>query len=250
MPGDALLRAVVQRERQAPALVLLDAQEAVGESPALALAQLGLDAQGLGEREQARVVRRAHRSRREHAQLGALDGAERPVERAQHGERAVLERRHRQRRDLDGAAVGCRELGCEIRDVARAQRGRAPGLADRRARDDAAAAADALEHEAAVGRDEIETLLGDALEQAALVELVGEPGRRGEQPVEGVGLRAQLLAQRALGLDVALGRSARAARAHDQCREHAEGDREQDSQHDLLDAHGPSIRRPAPIITR
>ena len=74
--GDALLRPVVQRQRQAAALALLDAQEPVGEAPALALAQLGLDAQRLGEREQARVVRRAHRGGREHAQLRALDGAE------------------------------------------------------------------------------------------------------------------------------------------------------------------------------
>ena len=49
--GDALLRPVVQREREAPALALLDAQQLVGEAAALALAQLGLDAQRLGERE-------------------------------------------------------------------------------------------------------------------------------------------------------------------------------------------------------
>ena len=94
-PGDALLRAVVQRECQAAALALLDAQEAVGEAAALALAQLGLDAQRLGEREEAGVVRGAHGGGGEHAQLRALDGAEGVVGRAQHGERAGLERRDR-----------------------------------------------------------------------------------------------------------------------------------------------------------
>ena len=93
--GDALLRPVVQRECEAAALALLDAQQAVGEAAALALAQLGLDAQRLGEREQARVVRRAHGGGGEHAQLRALDGAEGEVGRAQHGERAGLQRRAR-----------------------------------------------------------------------------------------------------------------------------------------------------------
>ena len=93
--GDALLRPVVQRECEAPALALLDAQQAVGEAAALALAQLGLDAQRLGEREQARVVRRAHGGGGEHAQLRALDGAEGAVGAAQHGQRAGLQRRAR-----------------------------------------------------------------------------------------------------------------------------------------------------------
>ncbi len=93
--GDALLRAVVQGECEAAALALLDAQQPVGEASALALAQLGLDAQRLGEREEARVVGRAHRGGGEHAQLRALDGAEGVIARAQHGERAGLERRHR-----------------------------------------------------------------------------------------------------------------------------------------------------------
>ena len=87
--GDALLRPVVQRQREPAALALLDAQEAVGEASALALAQLGLDAQRLGEREEARVVRGAHRGGGEHAQLRALDGAEGRVGAAQHGERAA-----------------------------------------------------------------------------------------------------------------------------------------------------------------
>ncbi len=106
--GDALLRPVVQRQRQPAALALLDAQEPVGEPSALALAQLGLDPQGLGEREQARVVRGAHRGGREHAQLRALDGAEGRVGAAQHGQRAALQRGDGQRSDLDGAAVGRR----------------------------------------------------------------------------------------------------------------------------------------------
>jgi hypothetical protein len=95
-----------------------------------------------------------------------------------------------------------------------------------------AAVVRALEHETAVGRDELHGLLGDALEQAALVELVGEPGRGGQQAIEGVGLCAQLLAQRALGLDVPLCPLTRAAGADDECREHPQGDRKQDVQND------------------
>ena len=131
--GDALLRPVVQRERQTAALALLDPQQAVREAAALALAQLGLDAQRLGEREQARVVRRAHRGGGEHAQLCALDGAEGTVGRAQHGQRAGLQGGHRQRRDLDGAAVGRgeRRRPGRWRWRRRAPRGARPGRAVR-----------------------------------------------------------------------------------------------------------------------
>ena len=91
-------------------------------------------------------------------------------------------------------------------------------------------------------------LLGDALEQAALVELVREPGRGCQQAVERIGLRAQLLAQRALGLDVALGPLARAAGTQGERPEHAEGDRQQHVQDDLVDAHVRSIR-PCKLVT-
>ncbi len=106
----------------------------------------------------------------------------------------------------------------------------------------------ALEHEPAVGRDELDRLLGDALEQAALVELVREPGRGCQQTVERIGLRAQLLPQRALGLDVALGPLARAAGTQGERPEHAEGDRQQHVQDDLVDAHVRSIR-PCKLVT-
>ena len=237
---DALLRPVVQGQGEPAALAFLDAQQAVGEAAALALAQLGLDAQRLGEGEEARVVRGAHGGGGEHAQLRALDGAEGVVAGAQDGERAGLERRHGQRRDLDRTAVGRGELGGEIGGAPGLERRGAPGLAERGARDDGAAVAGAFEHEAAFGRDERERFLGDALEQAALVELVREPGRGGEQVVERVGLGAELLAQGALGLDVALGRAARAARAQGQHGEHAEGDRKQSVEDDLVCAHAGS----------
>ena len=233
--------------RRSPSSTL---QEAVGEAAALALAQLGLDAQRLGEREEAGVVRGAHGGGGEDAQLRALDGAEGVVGGAQDGESAGLQRRHRERRDLDRAAVGRRELRGQIGGAHRVERGGPPGLPERSARDDGAAVAGALEHETAVGRDERERLLGDALQQPALVELVGEAGGGGEQPVERVGLGAQLLAQRALRLDVALGGLARPARADDERREHAEGEREENVQHDLVDAHVRSIPSRTTLTTR
>ena len=137
--GDALLRPVVQRQRQPAALALLDAQEPVGQPSALAFAQLGLDPQGLGEREEARVVRRAHRGGGEHAQLRSLDGAEGRVGAAQHGQSAALQGGDGQRSDLDGAAVGVGERRGEIRGADGVERGRPPGLPERCARDDGAA---------------------------------------------------------------------------------------------------------------
>jgi len=243
-----MLRPVVQRECETAALALLDPQEPVREAAALALAQLGLDAQRLGEREQARVVRCAHRRGCEHAQLCALDGAEGALGAAQHRQRAGLEGRHGQRGDLDGSAVGRGERRRQVGGAGRIERGRAPGLAERRARDDGAAVVRALEYETALGRDQLDCLLGDALEQATLVELVCEAGGCGEQAIERVGLGAHLLAQCTLGLDVALGLLARAAGAQGERREHAEGDGKQHVQDDLVDAHVRSIR-PCMIVT-
>ena len=240
--GDALLRPVVQRQRQPAALALLDAQEPVGQPSALAFAQLGLDPKGLGEGEETRVVRGAHRCGGEHAQLRSLDGAEGRIGAAQHGQSAALQGGDGQRSDLDGAAVGVGEGRGEIGGADGVECGRTPGLPERCARDDGAAVVRAFEHEPAVGRHELQRLLGDALEQTALVELVGEPGRGRQQAVERIGLRAQLLAQRALGLDVALGPLTRAAGAQRERPEHAEGDRKQHVQDDLVDAHVRSIR--------
>ena len=72
----------------------------------------------------------------------------------------------------------------------------------------------------------------------------------GEQPVERVGLGAQLLTQCPLGLDVALGGPPRAACAYDECREHAEGERQHDVQNDLVDAHVRSIPPCTAFTTR
>ena len=103
-------------------------------------------------------------------------------------------------------------------------------------------------HEPALRGDELQRLLRDALEQPALVELVGEPGRGGEQVIERIGLSAELLAQRALALDGALGCLARPARAQGEHREHAESDREQCVQRDLVHAHV-GATCPVPAIT-
>ncbi len=149
-------------------------------------------------------MRRPHRCGGEDAQLGALHGAERAIGAAQHGQGTGLQRRNGQRRDLDCPAVGRGKRGGEVGRTARVEDGGSPGLPDRCARDHRAAVVRALQHEPAVGRDQLDCLLGDALEQAALVELVGEPGRRRQQAIERVGLCAQLLPQRPLRLDVAL----------------------------------------------
>ena len=117
-------------EGESPALAFLDLQQAVGEAAALALAQLGLDAQRLGQREEARVVRGAHGGSGEHAQLGALDGAEGAVRGTQHGQRAGLQGRNGQRQELDRAAVGGRELRGEIGGARGAERAGAPGRAE------------------------------------------------------------------------------------------------------------------------
>ena len=65
--GDRLLRPIVQRQGEPPALLLLRGQQPVGEARALALALLRLRTQRAREREEARVLARARAEVGEHA---------------------------------------------------------------------------------------------------------------------------------------------------------------------------------------
>ena len=240
--GDALLRPVVQRQGEPPALALLDAQEAVGEAAALALAQLGLDAQRLGEREEARVVRGAHGGRREDAQLRALDGAEGAVGAAQHGQGAGLQRRNGQGRDLDGAAVGRGERGGEV--------GGAGGIERRPGRQ-------ALPSGALVTTVQRLSVRSSTSPQSAETSSTASSAMRSSRrPSSSSSASPVVAASRrssASAWALSCSRSARsastlrsAARREPRARsgehpEHAEGDRKQDVQDDLVDAHARSI---------
>ena len=205
MPEIVCCGPVVQRQREAAALVLLGVQQAVREPGALALPLLGLGAQALGQGEQAGVLGGAGREVGEHPQLGQLERRE----------AARRPRRPRAAR-ARGSARRAASRGRSRRRCGRAGRRRSRGRTRRqrlgqrqalaRGRGDLEDAVGAeLQHHADLGVHQPAGLVGGAAQDVALVEVVGDAGQRGDQAVERRGLLEQVAGELALELDGPLG---------------------------------------------
>ena len=203
---DRLLRPVVQRQREASPLLLLGRQEPVGEARALALAFLGLRPQRSRERVQAPVLAGPRAEVREHPQLRELERRERRV--------GAPDDREICRPEALGSHGDRADLGCQPRlqglgDVAGArQRGRYQRRVDRivRGADEQAVLA-GLDDQGRVRLQELPRRAREPVEHSLLVEIVLQPGDRGDEPVERIRLLEEIARDLALEGD---GRSASA----------------------------------------